>query len=232
VTKDGLSVRNRQMSAIATLQAEPPREFIGRAVRVADHWRQVDPDPTAAYQAAARILSELGAAEMAWEYLTTPLAAKRNYAAPWVSMAERLREQAYLDLADRANASAFEAEPTNAQIIWDRAQALLQAGRAEGANEVFGQLADGEWQPRFGSLKSRARQYLDRNRLGPAEHREIPHLLQFVRFRLFPFPAIGRFRPQPPRIVSRTGRDDVPRCTWQVAAAAIAAVAVMFDKPN
>ena len=78
-----------------------------------------------------------------------------------------------LDLADRANASAFEAEPTNAQILWDRAQALLQAGRAEGANEVFGQLADGEWQPRFGSLKSRARQYLDRNRLGPAEHREI-----------------------------------------------------------
>ena len=78
-------------------------------------------------------------------------------------MAERLREQAYLDLADRANASAFEAEPTNAQILWDRAQALLQAGRAEGANEVFGQLADGEWQPRFGSLKSRARQYLDRN---------------------------------------------------------------------
>ena len=78
MTKDGLSVRNRQMSAIATLQAEPPREFIGRAVRVADHWRQVDPDPTAAYQAAARILSELGAAEMAWEYLTTPLAARHG----------------------------------------------------------------------------------------------------------------------------------------------------------
>ena len=78
MTKDGLSVRNRQMSAIATLQAEPRREFIGRVFRVADHWRQVDPDPTAACQAAARILSELGAAEMACEYLTTPLAAKRN----------------------------------------------------------------------------------------------------------------------------------------------------------
>ena len=137
-------------------------EFKARVVRAADRWRQVDPDPTAACQAAARILSDLGAAEMAWEYLTTPLAAKPGEAAPWVSMAEMLRQQGHFELADRAYASAFEAEPTNAQILWDRAQVLLQAGQTEEAKELFGQLADGQWHSRFDRLKSQAKQYVER----------------------------------------------------------------------
>ena len=154
--------RYRQLAAaIATLQAEPPRELISRVVRAADRWRQVDPDPTAACQTAAQILGDLGAAEMAWEYLTTPLAAKPNEAAPWVSLAEMLRQQGHFELADRAYASAFEAEPTNAQILWDRAQVLLQAGQPRQAKEVFGQLAEGKWQPRFSRLKSQAEQYVE-----------------------------------------------------------------------
>ena len=158
-----LSRYQQLATAIATLEAEPPKRFVGRVVRAADRWRQVDTDPTAACQAAARILGDLGAAEMAWEYLTTPLAAKPNEAAPWVSMANMLRQQGHFELADRAYASAFDAEPTNAQILWDRAQVLLQAGRAEDAKELFGQLAEGQWQPRFGGLKSRARQYAERD---------------------------------------------------------------------
>ena len=34
-----------------------------------------------------------------------------------------------LDLADRAFNAAFEAEPTDAQILWDRAENLGQAGK-------------------------------------------------------------------------------------------------------
>ncbi len=162
-----LSRYQQLATAIATLEAEPPKRFVGRVVRAADRWRQVDPDPTAACQAAARILGDLGAAEMAWEYLTTPLAAKPNQAAPWVSMAKMLRQQGHFELADRAYASAFDAEPQNAQILWDRAQVLLQAGRAEDAKQLFGQLANGKWQPRFSGLKSRARQYAERDWPGP-----------------------------------------------------------------
>jgi tetratricopeptide (TPR) repeat protein len=158
-----LSRYQQLAAAIATLEAEPPREFVGRVVRAADRWRQVDPDPTAACHTAARILGDLGAAEMAWEYLTTPLAAKPFEAAPWVSTAEMLRQQGHFELADRAYASAFEAEPTNAQILWDRAQVLLQAGRAEDAKELFGQLAEGKWQPRFSWLQSRAQQYVEKD---------------------------------------------------------------------
>ncbi|MHC4179507.1 MAG: hypothetical protein ACYSWU_18500, partial [Planctomycetota bacterium] len=62
-----LSRYQQLAAAIATLQAEPPREFVGRVVRAADRWRQVDPDPTAACQAAARILGDLGVGRLRFE---------------------------------------------------------------------------------------------------------------------------------------------------------------------
>jgi len=145
-------------TALATVQSQAPQDFLGRVIVAADRWRAIDPDPTAACQAAAKIFADLGAADLAWEYLTTPLAARPNEAAPWISLAETLRQQAQFDLADRAYASAFEAEPTNARILWDRAQVLQQTGRTAEAQKLLRQIADGQWQPAFEGLKSQAKQ--------------------------------------------------------------------------
>jgi len=62
-----------------------------------------------------------------------------------------------LELADRAYLSAFETEPTNAQILWDRAQNLRQAGKTTAARTVLTQIAEGTWQPRFQGLQSQAK---------------------------------------------------------------------------
>jgi len=159
-----LLARYQQLgSAITTLEAEPPQSFLARVIRAADRWRAIDPDPTTACQTAARIFGDLGASELAWDYLTTPLAARPNEAAPWVSMAQMLRQQGHLELADRAYASAFEAEATNAQILWDRAQVLLEAGRNDDAKRLMRQVADGEWPRQFNWIQTRAKQYVEGN---------------------------------------------------------------------
>jgi ferric-dicitrate binding protein FerR (iron transport regulator)/tetratricopeptide (TPR) repeat protein len=147
-------------SAVTILETAPPQDFLARIVRAADRWRSLDNDSTAACQAAARILQKLGAKDLAWEYLTTPVGQKPNEAAPWVSLAQTLQGERDFDLADRAYAAAFAAEATNAQILWDRAHNLQQAGRVAEAREVYRRLAEGTWQPRFQALQQQARSYL------------------------------------------------------------------------
>ena len=44
-------------------------------------------------------------------------------------------------MVDRAYALAFKAEPTNAQILWDHAQALDQHGRGAQAQQLYYQIA-------------------------------------------------------------------------------------------
>jgi len=146
--------------AIATLEAEPPEHFLAQIIGAADRWRALDADDTAACQSAAAILQALGARELAWEYLTTPLAMRPNEAAPWRSLAQALRRQGEYDLAQRAYASAFEAESTNAQILWDRAQLLQQLERTEEAQRLFRQIAEGTWPRQFNWIRSQARRYL------------------------------------------------------------------------
>ena len=68
----------------------------------------------------------------------------------------RLKRQGERDLADRAYQAAFERESTNAQVLWDRADNLRQAGRLSRANGLYRQIAEGDWQPRFASLKTQA----------------------------------------------------------------------------
>jgi hypothetical protein len=148
-------------AAVAMLETEPPKEFLARVIRMADRWRALDPDPTAACQAAARVLQQLGAKELAWDYLTTPVGLRPNEAAPWVSLAQQLRGDNAFDLASQAYTTAFEAEPTNAQILWDHAQMLQQLGRMQHAGPLYLKLAEGDWQPRFQGLKHQARQLLN-----------------------------------------------------------------------
>jgi tetratricopeptide (TPR) repeat protein len=147
-------------NALALLEREPPRDFVVKVVRAADRWRALDPDATEVCRVTARILQTVGASELAWDYLTSPLGLRPNEAAPWLEIAQALHNEGAFDLADRAYASAFAAEATNAQILWDRAENLLQAGRVDLARAVYQALAVGNWQPRFQGLQQEAKQRL------------------------------------------------------------------------
>jgi tetratricopeptide (TPR) repeat protein len=147
-------------NALATLHLPPPEEFVARVVRVADRWRALDPDVTAVCQQAADVLQTLRSNELAWDYLTTPLAQKPHEAGPWLTLAQSLQQQGDAELADKALAAAFAAEPTNAQTLWDRAQLLRRCGRSAEARALFKQLAEGTWQPRFAWLQGEAKRQL------------------------------------------------------------------------
>jgi ferric-dicitrate binding protein FerR (iron transport regulator)/predicted Zn-dependent protease len=142
---------------LAVAGQSPTTPFLGKVIRTADRWRALDTDSTAACQLAARVLQKCGQTEMAWDYLTTPLGQRPNEAAPWLALAKTLQGDSALDLADKAFAQAYDAEPTNAQILWDRAQNLEQMGKREEAKGVFQALAAGTWQPRFQGLQEQAR---------------------------------------------------------------------------
>jgi cytochrome c-type biogenesis protein CcmH/NrfG len=105
----------------------------------------------------------MGADEMAWDYLTTPLAESANESTPWTNLAATLRQQGDFLLADRAYATAYEIEPTNAQILWDRAQLLQQSQRHAEAVKLYKQIADGTWQPRFSGIQQQAKRYVQAN---------------------------------------------------------------------
>jgi tetratricopeptide (TPR) repeat protein len=143
--------------AMVALEVKPKPEFLAKVVRAADRWRALDREDTSACQLAGHILRTLGDRDLSWDYLTTPVGLRPNESEPWVDLAKSLSRQGDLDLADRAFAAAFSAEPTNAQILWDRAESLRQAGKTLAARKLFRQIAEGQWQPRFQGLKAEAR---------------------------------------------------------------------------
>jgi hypothetical protein len=142
--------------AMAALEIEPRPEFLAKVVRAADRWRALDREGTTACQLAGRILKTLGDRDLRWDYLTTPVGLRPNESEPWVELARALSREGDLDLADRAYAAGYSAEPTNAQILWDRAEGLRQAGKTLAARKLFRQIAEGTWQPRFQGLKAEA----------------------------------------------------------------------------
>ena len=149
-------------NALERLKMRPPDNFVSTVVRTADRWRAIDPEADGACEIAGRILRTLGERELVWDYLTTPVARRPNESGPWVALAGTLSRTGELDLADRAYAAAFEAEPTNAQILWDRAQNLRQAGKLTEARKLYRQLAEGDWQPRFNWVRSQAKWQLEK----------------------------------------------------------------------
>ncbi len=146
--------------AIDTLPAEPPQELISRVVRATDRWRSLDTDDTAACQVAARVLQRLGAHDLAWDYLTTPLGDRPGDSPAWLDIAQTFRGHSEFELADRSYAKALLAEPTNAQILWDHAQMLEQAGRFNDARSLIRQLGEGQWPQQYESLQTRAQSQL------------------------------------------------------------------------
>lgn len=142
---------------VVTFRMKPPADFLSRVIRAADRWRALDREPGEACRAAARILQRLGKRDLSWDYLTTLVALSPHEAEPWVGLAQALRHRGDLELAERAYTAAFEAQPTNAQILCDRAQNLRQAGHNVEAMRLLQQIAEGRWQPRFQGLQAQAR---------------------------------------------------------------------------
>jgi tetratricopeptide (TPR) repeat protein len=151
----------RLAESLQVLHEAPEPALLARIIRAADHWRSLDPDPAACSQAAAGIFATLGATELAWEYLTTPVAQQPHDSGTWLQQARTLRQRHEAPLADRAYVRAFAAEPTNAEILSERADFLQESGRFEEARALFRQLAAGPWQRRFDNLRQTARQRLE-----------------------------------------------------------------------
>jgi ferric-dicitrate binding protein FerR (iron transport regulator)/tetratricopeptide (TPR) repeat protein len=147
--------------AVTILKIDAPTDLAARTIRAADRWRALDREASQPCDAAARVLKTLGDRDGAWDYFTTPIGTKPNEAGPWRDLANSLSYQGDLDLADRAYRAAFEAEPTDAQLLWDRAQNLKRSGKLAEANKLLRQIVDDHWQPRFNWLKAQARWQLE-----------------------------------------------------------------------
>jgi ferric-dicitrate binding protein FerR (iron transport regulator)/tetratricopeptide (TPR) repeat protein len=150
--------------AAASLKVDPPKDLNTRVVKAADRWRHLDGEAKDVPNRVATILRKAGgegARELAWDYATTPLALKPNESDPWVSLAWSVRQEGDWRLADKCYELAFAAEPTNAQLLWDRAQHLQQQGQIAESRKLMKQLADSEWQPRFSGLKAQAKQAVE-----------------------------------------------------------------------
>ncbi len=79
----------------------------------------------------------------------------------WLELARSQASERRFELADRAYRSAFAAESTNAQILWDQASMWDRANQPRRARALYDQLAHGRWQDRFQSLQQRAQRLLE-----------------------------------------------------------------------
>lgn len=139
------------------LKATPPPELAVKVRRTADRWRSVAPSSEAACEISAEAFRALGDRDLAWDYLTTPLANEPNDASSWERLAKNQIAAGDRESADAAFAAAFQVEPTNPQLLWDRAENLRRLGRIAAADTLLRQIAAGAWQPRFQGLVHRAK---------------------------------------------------------------------------
>lgn len=139
-----------------------PGDFAERLTQAADAWRSIDPDPTQSCQRAAKLLQLIGLNDDAWEYWTTPLVNTANSSTAWASLATALTETSQIHRASQAWTEAFAAEPTNPELLWNHAELLRNHNQPKRAKELLTQIANGKWQPRFTSYKSKAKSLLQK----------------------------------------------------------------------
>ncbi len=151
---------NQIVVAARTLEQPPPDGLAARVARAADRWRALASDPAEPCERAAWLLAALGRADLAWEYLVSPVAREPASAALWSALAGRLHQQGELELADACWAQAVELEPTNGDYLWYRAALLRERGRMDLARPLLERLAAGPWQPRFEHYRAMARDAL------------------------------------------------------------------------
>jgi tetratricopeptide (TPR) repeat protein len=128
-----------------TLDTKLPKDFAARVVRAADQWRAVEPNNPFPCQAAAAILQKLGERDLAWDYVTTAVSRQPDQVAAWGRLAQTMEQIGQFDLADRAYAEAFAAEPTNPVNLLNRVGVLQQVGKRQEARKLLRRIVDGQW---------------------------------------------------------------------------------------
>jgi hypothetical protein len=119
-------------------------QLVGRIIVAADRWRAHDPEGQTPCELAGSIFKTLGRNDLAWDYLTSPRALPRAPHPSLSSMAQELVQGGHHELADRAYAVAFEADPDNGLLLWERACNLRTWGKEAQAADIWRQLkADG-----------------------------------------------------------------------------------------
>ncbi|HJT76996.1 MAG TPA: hypothetical protein VJ739_07305, partial [Gemmataceae bacterium] len=147
----------QEVAARALLGQAAPEDLAARVVSAADRWRVLDPDPTEVCRLAADALLVMGRTDLAWDYLTTPLGGRDSDAASGLELARTLINGGRRDLAERAYRLAGQADPTNAQVLWEAAQNLEQMGRPAEAREEVRAIARGNWPPQYQAVVQQAR---------------------------------------------------------------------------
>lgn len=133
-----------------------PKDFLARVQAMADRWRTIDPDDTDVCQRAARIASQLGEADIAWGYWTTPLAERPGDSGAWRNLAKEMGAQSSTELSARAFDQAFEIESTNPEILYEHAMMLRQAGEEDSAKKKLNEIVNGSWGRKFNGTRSKA----------------------------------------------------------------------------
>ena len=78
----------------------------------------------------------------------------------WQVVAAEMSQHGAHDLADLALSIAQEVEPTNAEVVWQRAKNLRQAKRNDEADQLMRRLADEKWPERYQGIRSHAQDQL------------------------------------------------------------------------
>lgn len=147
------------VDASSTLEQQPPADLAKRIIRAADQWRSMEDDETQVCQLTARLLTKLDDRDLAWDYVTTPLATQPG-SASWRSLGKTLGQQGQLELADLAYERAFEFQQTDPNILWEHATLLRSNGKNEDATPLLKRIVDNNWQPRFNNVKRNAQKLL------------------------------------------------------------------------
>ena len=158
---EGLLNRYKMVvEASKTLDIAVPEGLKQKVMAAADQWRMLDDDDTKACQLAAEILKLLGDEDMAWAYLTTPVAVDANSSSSWLNLARVLVASGDASLADEAFNRSFEYEQTNPQILLEHAQWLTTRGESRKSRKLLKQISENKWQPRFEATRQQASQLL------------------------------------------------------------------------
>jgi Tfp pilus assembly protein PilF len=101
--------------------------------------------------------------DLAWDYVTSPLADDVEPATDWANLAATYHHQGQYNLAQRAYELAIQADPTNADLLWTQARTLIEAGNPAEARQRLELLSNGTWAAKYGPIQEQAKQALSAN---------------------------------------------------------------------
>ena len=143
--------------------ADVRNRLVSSIVGAADRWRSLDPQSVEACRLAGTALARLGAVDLAWDYVTSPLADDVEPAPEWSNLAATYHHKGQYDLAQRAYELAIQADPANADLLWLQARTLIEAGHPAEARQRLELLTSGTWDPKYIHTQEQAKQALSAN---------------------------------------------------------------------